>query len=196
MFFVSSMAVQSRAEEYKTILAYLEEIEPGKIVWAPKDTLVEGGDVIVMNEKTVLVGINQRTNQKGFDFLENHLRPLGYETIPVPHSQLHLDCCLAPLGMGHLLIHPESLEVTADAAREVLKGYEWIRVDTFEREHLATNVLSINPNTIIARSHPSCSRVNEAIRTLGYTVEEIEFDGVPATGGSFRCASLVLSRRH
>ncbi|MEJ2176370.1 MAG: arginine deiminase family protein [Gammaproteobacteria bacterium] len=196
MFFISSMAVKSRTEEHKTILAHLEDIEPGRMVWAPEDSLVEGGDVIVMDEKTVLVGINQRTNQKGFDFLKNHLRPLGYETIPVPHRQLHLDCCLAPLGMGHLLIHPDSLEQNTNAAWDVLKNYEWISVDADEREHLATNILSIDPNTIIARSHPSCARVNGVIRALGYSVEEIEFDGVPATGGSFRCASLVLSRQH
>ncbi len=196
MFFVSSMAVQSRAEEYRTILTHLENMEAGKIVWAPQDTRVEGGDVIVLDEQTILVGINRRTDQKGFEFLKNHLTPLGFEIIPVRHSQLHLDCCLAPLGMGHLLIHPESLEASAEATWQVLERYEWINVNTVEREHLATNVLSINPNTIIARNHPSCARVNGAIKALGYTVEEIEFDGVPATGGSFRCASLVLSRQH
>jgi hypothetical protein len=32
------------------------------------------------------------------------------------------------------------------------------------------------------------------LKDLGYTIEEVTFDGVPATGGSFRCASMVLSR--
>lgn len=195
IFFVSSMAVRSRAQEYKTIMPHLESIEPGKIEWAPQDAQVEGGDVIVLDERTILVGINQRTNQRGYEFLESRLAPNGFEIIPVPHRQLHLDCCLAPLGMGHLLIHPDSLAGNADSTWRILNRYDWIGVDDVEREHLATNVLSINPSTIIARNHSSCARVNEAVNALGYTVEEIEFDGVPATGGSFRCASLVLSRQ-
>jgi N-dimethylarginine dimethylaminohydrolase len=93
------MAVQSRAEEYKTVLKHLEHVEPGKIVRPPGDNLLEGGDIIVLNE-----------------------------------------------------------------------------------------------NTIIAHNNPSCARINQILEGLGYTVEEVGFDGVPATGGSLRCASLALSR--
>lgn len=194
IFFVSNMAVQSRAEEYKTVLAHLEQVEPGKIVRAPGDCLLEGGDIVVLDENTILAGINQRTNRKGFEFLRNSLAPLGYEVIPVVHSQLHLDCCLNPLGMGHLLIHPESLEGNSAATWQVIKRYAWIIVDAIEREHLVINVLSIDRSTIIARNNPYCARVNRTLEELGYTIEEVGFDGVPATGGSFRCASLVLSR--
>jgi len=93
-----------------------------------------------------------------------------------------------------MLIHPASLQGNTDDTWQLLKQYDWIEVDTFEREHLVTNVLSINPHTIIARAHPACSRVNTLLAQLGYRVEVVEFDGVPATGGSFRCASLALVR--
>ena len=195
IFFISSMAVRSRAEEYKTIMNHLDDVSVEQIVRAPQETVIEGGDVIVLDHQTILVGINQRTNHKGFEFLKSHLAPIGYEVIPVEHRQLHLDCCLAPLGLGHLLIHPESLEENIDKTWQTLRRYDWIIVDAVEREHLATNILSIDPRTIIARNHSSCARVNKAIKALGYAVEEIKFDGVPATGGSFRCASLVLTRQ-
>ncbi len=91
--------------------------------------------------------------------------------------------------MGHLLIHPESLEGNGAAAWHALQKYQWIPVDAVEREHLATNVLSIDPATIIARNHPSCARINRLLMDLGYTVETIGFDGVPATGGSRRLRS-------
>ena len=150
--------------------------------------------MILLDAKTILVGINQRSNFEGFNFLNDYLTPLGYQVLPVRHNQLHLDCCLNPLGRGHLLIHPESLEGNDNTIWRRLASLSWIRVDAVEREHLATNVLSINPDTIIARNHVACARVNQAIRDLGYRVEEIGFDGAPATGGSFRCASLVLAR--
>ncbi|MEM7336783.1 MAG: hypothetical protein AAF490_32220, partial [Chloroflexota bacterium] len=78
---------------------------------------------------------------------------------------------------------------------QVLKQYVWVQVDGVEREHLATNVLSINPTTIVARKGETSVRVNQELKRLGYLVEEVVFDGVPATGGSFRCASLTLQRQ-
>lgn len=194
MFFVANMAVPSRADEIRTIQDCLDLIAPAKLLRAPEGALLEGGDVIVFDRATVLVGINQRSNRKGYEFLRDYLAPLGYEVLPVVHSQLHLDCCLNPLGMGHMLIHPDSLDGNDEATWQALKRNQWLLVDAVERENLATNVLSIDRGTIIARSHPACSRVNRALSDLGYNVEAIEFDGAPATGGSFRCASLALLR--
>lgn len=193
-FFIANMAVPSRAEEIRTIQSCLDSIDSSKLLRPPADALLEGGDVVVFDQRTVLVGINQRSNRKGYEFLRDYLTPLGYEVHGVIHSQLHLDCCLNPLGRGHMLIHAESLDGNSESIWQMLKRLEWIPVDTVEREHLATNVLSIDRGTIIARSHPACARVNQLLRDLGYTVEAIEFDGVPATGGSFRCASLALLR--
>ena len=150
--------------------------------------------MVVLEGKTVLVGFHQRSSREGYEFLRDFLSPQGWQVIAVPHNRLHLDCCLNPLGLGHLLIHPESLRDADETAWKVLKRYSWIHVDDREREHLATNILSIDPATIIARDHESCRRVNRALADAGYSDEAIGFDGVPATGGSFRCASLALER--
>ena len=194
LFFVANMAVASRADEILTIQHLLEGIDSEKIIRPPDGCLLEGGDVILLDRKTVLVGYNQRSNRRGFEYLRDYLAPLGYRVLPFSHSQLHLDCCLNSLGLGHLLIHPQSLEGNPDESWDALRGMEWIEVDAVEREHLATNVLSITPDTIIARNHPACARVNRVVEEQGYLVEAIGFDGVPATGGSFRCASLALRR--
>lgn len=193
-FFIANMAVASRAREIDTVAAHLEGIAPANVVQPPPGCRLEGGDVIVWDENTVLVGYHRRSNRAGAEFLEQCLAPLGYRVIPLPHRQLHLDCCLNPLGMGHLLIHPASLVDLPADAETLLRQKSWVEIDAFEREHLATNLLSIRSDTIIARDHPSCAQVNRALRQLGYSVETITFDGVPATGGSFRCASLPLRR--
>ena len=194
IFFVANMAVPSRVSEIETIRQHLEYIDPAKIVRPPNDCLLEGGDIIQLHGNTVLVCFNRRSNRNCYAFLKDYLAPHGITVIPVKHSQLHLDCCLNPLGLGHMLIHPESLDGNGETTWRTLGKFEWIEVDAVEREHLATNVLSINPNTIIARNHSSCARVNQELRALGYIVKTIGFDGVPATGGSFRCASLALTR--
>ena len=94
-----------------------------------------------------------------------------------------------------MLIHLDSLAGNSEETWAVLKQYDWLEVDAVEREHLATNILSINPSTLIARQGDTCARVNQKLKSVGYQVEEVPFDGVPATGGSFRCASLVLLRQ-
>ena len=193
-FFIANMAVQSRAEEIKTIEAHLQGIPGESMVRPPVDCLLEGGDVMIWDENTILVGYHRRSNRSGAEYLREYLSPLGYRVIPIAHRQLHLDCCLNPLGRGHLLIHPDSLVDVSDEAAAVLESMQWIEIDAEEREYLATNVLSINPETIIARDHPACARVNRQLSESGYRVESIRFDGVPATGGSFRCASLALTR--
>ena len=194
VFVIANMAVPSRIAEIDTIRHHFDAVAADKILQLPDGCLLEGGDVIQLDPTTLLVGFNQRSNRAGYEFLRDGLAPSGYTVIPVAHRQLHLDCCLAPLGRGHLLIHPESLSDDDGPVWQQLERYHWIQVDRVEREHLATNVLSINPDTIIARDHVSCARVNRLLRELGYNVEAIGFDGVPATGGSFRCASLALCR--
>lgn len=194
-FFIANMAVPSRTDEIRTIRHHLENADGLNIARPPDNALLEGGDVVVLDSNTVLVGFNQRSNRAGYEFLREFLAPRGITVLAVPHRQLHLDCCLNPLGRGHLLIHPDSLEGNNETVWQVLKNYAWIEVDAVEREHLATNVLSIDPGTIIARDHSACARVNRTLEQSGYRVEAIGFDGVPATGGSFRCASLALSRQ-
>ena len=193
-FFIANMAVASRVDEIDTIRDHLQALAADRIQRPPAGCLLEGGDVVALDARTLLVGFHRRSNRAGFEFLRDRLAPRGVTVLPVPHRQLHLDCCLNPLGRGHLLIHPPSLETIDDATRDALASRAWIEVDSVEREHLATNVLSLDPGTIVARDHPACARVNRALEDLGYRVAAIGFDGVPATGGSFRCASLPLAR--
>ena len=193
-FFIASMAVSSRSDEIDTIARYLAAVEPRQILRTPSNCLLEGGDVVQLDARTVLVGYHRRSNRPGFEYLREQLAARDIRVLPVAHRRLHLDCCLNPLGRGHLLIHPASLAGTDEAVWRVLRAYEWLEIDDVECEHLATNVLSIDPGTIIARDHPACARVNRLLESRGYRVEAITFDGVPATGGSFRCASLALAR--
>ncbi|MEM7563100.1 MAG: arginine deiminase family protein, partial [Pseudomonadota bacterium] len=97
-FFIANMAVSSRREEIKTIQHHLTNIVPGKIIKLPGGCLLEGGDVILLKNKTVLVGMNQRSDFAGFEFLSHFLSSMDFHVIPVRHRQLHLDCCLNPLG--------------------------------------------------------------------------------------------------
>jgi N-dimethylarginine dimethylaminohydrolase len=116
--------------------------------------------------------------------------PLPTRALDEGEDILHLDCAFQPLGLGHALIYPDGLATLPDAVR----AYDWIEVTRKEATALATNVISVAPDHVIARTAPDCARVNAALRAAGYKVTEVAFDAVPGTGGSFRCATLPLSR--
>lgn len=55
----------------------------------------EGGDFAFLNERTVAIGMLDRTNMDGFGQIKDILKPLGYAVHPVEMNPryLHLDMC-------------------------------------------------------------------------------------------------------
>lgn len=194
-FVTAGMRVASRVEEIEGIRRTLAHCN-GNQVTVPSGLCLEGGDVII-DTPYIFVGAGQRSDGAAAAFLEQHFG-ITHQIIPLPCVQtaqgediLHLDCTFNPLGLGHALIYPAGLASIPDLLRT---RYKWIEVTRDEADELATNVLSIAPDHVIARSAPSCARVNAELRRAGYRVSEVGFDSVPSTGGSFRCATLPLLR--
>ncbi len=192
---IAAMHDHSRKEEFAGI-SHLLEFWQGSVLAAPEGVFIEGGDVVI-DQGCIFVGIGQRSDRGGFEFLKTRFGD-KYNVIPMPcrpivdgENILHLDCTFQPLGLGHALIYKEGLETIPP---EITDRYSLIPVNRFEADALATNTLSIKPDTLIARSAPECTRVNQELRKSGYQVIEIEFDLVPSTGGSFRCATLPVRR--
>ncbi|MEO0751436.1 MAG: arginine deiminase family protein [Pseudomonadota bacterium] len=192
-FVIAGMRDAGRVEEIGAIDAILAQFA-GPSVAVPEGLTLEGGDVVVHGD-VVFVGAGKRSDPEAAAFLRQHFPRHG--VVPVPtgwlsegEAVLHLDCVFNPLGLGHALIYPEGIpEVPQE-----MQALDWIEVTLEEARALATNVLSVAPDRIIARDHPDCARVNAALRDAGYRVEEVTFDAVPSTGGSFRCATLPLAR--
>ena len=194
-FVRAGMRHASRIEEIEGIEPLLARTQ-GRMVPVPDGIALEGGDVIVAGPR-VYVGHGQRSDIEGAAFLAARFGT-DWEIVPIPTrwgqtdaDVLHLDCTFNPLGLGHALIFPDGMAEIPVAIRE---EYQWLEVTFAESCALATNVLSIAPDTVLARDHPDCARVNGLLRKAGYTVIELGFDAVPGTGGSFRCATLPLER--
>lgn len=192
-----NMVRPSRKYEVGGIFSQIKEFsgrEPDILI-PPPDALLEGGDIII-DKGRIFVGISQRSNQAGFEWLQTQflnefdIIPLYTKPLTENENVLHLDCTFNPVGENFALIYVDGFSKIPDALRE----YEWIEVDKKEQGALATNVLSISKDRLIARDHPDCKRVNDRLREKGIEVIEIPFDGAPLTGGSFRCCSLPLIR--
>ncbi len=194
-----NMAKSSRRYESAGLFSLLQDFtanEPNVLI-PPFDCLLEGGDIIV-DKRRILVGISERTNLKGVDWLrrtfqgEFEVIPLHLKKLEEGENVLHLDCAFNPVGEQHALIYAEGFKEIPGLLE---KEYQWIKVNKEEQQALATNVLSVSPKILIARDHPQCARVNQVLRDHGLSVEEVKFDAAPSTGGAFRCCSLPLVRK-
>lgn len=196
-FVLCNMARSSRRYESAGIFKHLQKREgeePNILLPRPHDALLEGGDIVVDKGK-IYVGISQRSNPKGFEFLKENFSefevvPVYCQSIEEGENVLHLDCTFNPVGREHALIYPDGFSEIPPAMRE----YEWIEVTKQEQAALATNVLSLSREAVVARDHESCQRVNDLLRKSGVEVIEVPFNAAPATGGSFRCCTLPLVR--
>jgi arginine deiminase len=148
---ISSMATDAREREpflARMLFGHhpeLETSEPMMVIEPPTSMrptfdpgfcypTIEGGDVLVPYEDTVLVGISERTNKRGARVLAEHLRSAGSEfahmvlvEIPRSRSYMHLDTvftfidedtCLAYepviVAKGHQTASAYRIDLTSD----------------------------------------------------------------------------------
>lgn len=190
-FVVSRMAYHSRQNEWQGITHLLDQIP--HVLFVPEPAVIEGGDIVV-DKGRILVGLSQRTNAAGVQWLTQQFPE--YEVVPVPLKQiedgenvLHLDCAFVPVGENHALIYPAGFR---EIPAVLSQNYHFIEVTRAEQDGLGTNVLSISPTQVISRHR--ATRINQELEKIGLQVLPLVFDEAPKTGGSFRCASLPLWR--
>ncbi len=196
-FIKSNMRYPDRAIEYETIKKITAKIDEDKILTPPYDADIEGGDVILWN-KYIFVGISARTNMRGYEFIKETFK--DREVIPLKinlssdpsRNILHLDCTFQPVGKKHAIIYEEGFDCDMDPIYDLFKNKNLIRISKEEQNILATNVLSINEQTII--SGKLAKWVNNELKRLGFVVIEVPYYNVSRCGGSFRCSTLPLIR--
>ncbi|MFH1402881.1 MAG: arginine deiminase family protein [Candidatus Altiarchaeota archaeon] len=185
-FVISHMAYRIREREEKGILKYVKHFD-GRVIKAPSNAVIEGGDILV-DGHDIYVGVGQRTNKAGYEFIKSRFGG-EYKVWQARHNALHLDCVFNILGGGRALVYSGGFK---NKPGKMLERFRKIRVGGEEAAMLATNTLSISEDTVISRK--TCVSTNSKLRSRGYDVIELEFNEVNKTGGSFRCCTLPLSR--
>ncbi|NNM24329.1 MAG: amidinotransferase [Flavobacteriaceae bacterium] len=176
----------------------------------PEECHVEGGDVMPWGDY-IFIGtyrgedypsfITARTNMKAVNaiqalFPEKKVKSFNLKksnTDPL-NSALHLDCCFQPLGKGKVIIHKDGFLEEDE--------YQWL-VNYFGEENcfhitkeemaaMYSNILSISPEVVI--SEKSFTRLNNWLRSNGFTVEEVAFSEISKQGGLLRCSTMPLVR--
>jgi arginine deiminase len=89
--------------------ASLIDIRDGGL--SPDGACLEGGDLQVIDAKTVLVGASERTTPEGIERLSTRLFEHGFERIltlemPARRGTMHLDTLFTRIDRGHVLLYP------------------------------------------------------------------------------------------
>lgn len=177
---ICNMSTDVRAPETAQFIKFLKE--KGQSYYQFKSH-IEGGDVVIWN-KTIFVGIGARTSKDSIP--EMCAQFPDYDIIPITLSKdiLHLDCVLGIVNNTAVVYKPG---IDKNSYTTLSKLFNLIEITLDEQESMATNFLWVGNVVFCEKAN---KRVNLLIKSLGLTVEEVEFNEFHKLGGSLRCCSL------
>lgn len=159
----------------------------------------EGGDIVWLDGKTLLVGRGYRTNAAGVEQLRALLGPQGVEVVsaPLPHGA-GPGCCLHLMSLLSLLDEHTVLVDLPWLAVETVqllcqRSFRFIEIDPAERDTLACNVLALGQGRLlaIAENPRTNQRLREAeFEVLTFAASEIGING----GGGPTCLTRPILR--
>ena len=208
--FIKSNILPERERELDAIQYVIDQIDPKKVVRPPEEVHIEGGDVMLWDDH-IFIGtykgsdykdyITARTNKEGVQFIKD-LFPnkvvkefdLVKSKIEARDNALHLDCCFQPVGRNKGIIYKSGFREEADYMYLVnLFGKENLfHITRDEMYTMNSNVFSIDSNVVV--SEKNFTRLNNWLRSEGFTVEEVPYAEISKQEGLLRCSTLPLIR--
>ncbi len=155
---------------------------------------VEGGDVMIVEPGTVLIGCGEaRTQEPGARQLAAMFEAMGWEARVqfFPGRYVHLDVIYATLGEKLAAVCPEA--VPAGLIRWLLgRGFDLIEIPEEEAFTLGTNALALGRDRVL--SSAASTTLNAGLRARGITVLDPDLSIFTAGGGGAHCMGQALRR--
>jgi N-dimethylarginine dimethylaminohydrolase len=159
---------------------------------------IEGGDVLWLDDRTLVVGRGYRTNDAGISQLRAILGPsIELVVVPLPHwhgdgEVMHLMSLISPVGPNLAVVYSPLLPVPF---RQWLleRGLTFIEVPHDEFDSMGTNALALSPlQCVMLAGNPKTRGALEraGIEVLEYEGREISGKG----GGGPTCLTRPLLR--
>ncbi len=170
---------ESRRAETDSIA---KALEPYRSLFSIKfPGTLDGGDVMLMG-KTLYTGISSRTNRSGIKQLENHVRPFGYDVMPVEvRNCLHLKSAVSVLGENSVLMNRDWLDESRFRDREC--------IETDPDEPFGANALRVGTVIVYNRSFP---RTRERLEKCSLSVKTVDLSELAKAEGGVTCCSLIF----
>jgi dimethylargininase len=161
------------------------------------DELAEGGDLLWLDERTLVAGRGYRTNDAGIDALRRALPDVDVTSVDLPHFHgrdevMHLLSLISPLADDLAVVYPPLMPVRLVELLEE-RGIRFVEVPDEEFESMACNVLALAPRVALALggNRETRRRLEAAgVDVLVYSGEELSRKG----DGGPTCLTRPLSR--
>jgi N-dimethylarginine dimethylaminohydrolase len=159
---------------------------------------IEGGDIIWIDDKTLVVGVGYRTNLSGVAQMEKILGPeIEVVTVNLPHwngprDVFHLMSMISPLDQDLALVYPRPVPVTFIHWLQD-RGISLINVPDEEYDTMGCNVLALSPRKILALD--TNPKTRQALERAGCEVITYSGREISAKGcGGPTCLTRPLER--
>jgi N-dimethylarginine dimethylaminohydrolase len=155
---------------------------------------LEGGDVMIIEPGTVLIGTGEtRTQETAANQLAGWFREDGWEArvLPFPERYVHIDVLVAVLAERLAAV---CTDVLPAAVVEWLRGkrFDLIEVSAEHAFTLGVNAISLGDDRVISGS--GAKELNAAVRARGIEVIEVDLDMFTLGGGGAHCLGQALRR--
>jgi dimethylargininase len=149
----------------------------------------DGGDVL-WTGRHVFVGLSERTNQEGAEFLQTVFSNLEVISVPISGA-LHLKSIVTHMDRFTLVAPTGELgDATLQAMQAADRGYEIVRLPSIS----ACNLLTIN-GTVLAQ-HVDCEesiqKLQEAADEANLSLVFVDISEFAKIDGALTCCSVLL----
>lgn len=152
----------------------------------------EGGDFFFLDDKTIVIGLLERTNQIGYQEIKEHFKN-QYEVLFVESDPefLHLDMCFNLIDEHLALICKEAFDISflQELQKRKIELIEVSKEDIFRH---GLNVQALGDKKVLAlkKNHD----INLQIKQKGYEVIELDITEILKCGGGIHCMTFPLKR--
>ena len=145
----------------------------------------EAGDMVWLDDRTLLIGRGFRTNSEGIAQMQELLPGVEVISAPLPYGVgpsacLHLMSLMSLLDDKTILVDLPWLAVETVQLLQA-RGYSLVEIDYSERDRLACNVLALGNNRLLAIEENL--RTNQKLREAGFDVRTFPGSELGINGG-------------
>jgi N-dimethylarginine dimethylaminohydrolase len=194
-----NMGKPERSGEPSAIENYLNDLSIPILGKIKNPGLLEGGDVVWLDERHVAVGEGYRSNKEGIDQFRKLLSNLVDEvlTVPLPHWDgpqdcLHLMSMISPLDTDLAVVYSRMMPIPFRSWL-LSHGYTLIDVPDSEFNTMACNILAVGPRKcVMLAGNPETQAllIRNGVKVWTYDGSEISIKGA----GGPTCLTRPLLR--
>jgi N-dimethylarginine dimethylaminohydrolase len=194
-----NMGKPARKDEPEAIARYLDDNNIPVKGFINGNGRLEGGDIIWLDDRSVVVGEGYRSNASGIAQLKDYLGDSvdDFIVVPLPHwdgpsDVFHLMSMISPIDKDLAVVYSKPM-VSKFRNQLIERGIELVEVPDEEFYSMGCNVLAIAPREVIMIAGNPITR--HRLEAANVTVHEYKADEISLKGlGGPTCLTRPLTR--